>query len=140
MGEQALCCEIVASSYVYQPNYSYAGFMFSLHSDLTQVCYCGCRCAAQCLVRATPPREHPTGLFINLWPHSFHKIIYVYSICLVSTTCCDATITKYKRNTNIQELRTLLNALLIVVPLGLYSNTSRIYPAVDDSPISNGEV
>ena len=40
--------------------------------------------------------------------------MYLYSICLVSTTCCDATITLHKRNTNIQELRTLPNTLLIL--------------------------
>ena len=39
--------------------------------------------------------------------------MYLYSIFLVSTRCCNATITKYKRNTNIQELRTLLNPLLM---------------------------
>ena len=38
-----------------------------------------------------------------------HKIMYLYSIYLVSTTCCDATITLHKRNTNIQELCTLPN-------------------------------
>ena len=42
-------------------------------------------CAAQCLTRTTPPRDYPTVLFIVLWPHSFHKIMYLYSICLVST-------------------------------------------------------
>ena len=64
-------------------------------------CHCGCRCAAVCLVRATPPGEYPTLLFIGLWSHSFHKIMYFYSIefCLVSTMCCDATITKHKCNT-----------------------------------------
>ena len=31
----ALHCEIVASSYMCQPNHSYADFMFRLHSDLT---------------------------------------------------------------------------------------------------------
>ena len=31
MGEQALRCEIVVSSYMCQPNYSYADFMFHLH-------------------------------------------------------------------------------------------------------------
>ena len=36
VGEQALRCEMVASSYVYQPNHSYADFTFSLHSDLTR--------------------------------------------------------------------------------------------------------
>ena len=38
----------------------------------------------------------------------------LYSICLVSTTCCDTTITKHKHSTNIQELRTLLNPLLLL--------------------------
>ena len=32
MGEQALRCEIVVSSYVCQQNHSYADFMFRLHS------------------------------------------------------------------------------------------------------------
>ena len=31
----------------------------------------------------------------------FNNIMYLYSICLVSTTCCDATITKHMCNTNI---------------------------------------
>ena len=35
VGEQALRCEMVASSYVHQPNHSYAVFLFRLHSDLT---------------------------------------------------------------------------------------------------------
>ena len=38
---------------------------------------CGCKCAAQCLVRTTPPRGYLIVLFIGLWPHSFHKIMYV---------------------------------------------------------------
>ena len=95
MGEQALCYEMVASSYVYQPNRSYSQFMFSLHSDPTRAIV-----VAGVLHRVWS--ELPTGLFIGLWPHSFHKIMYLYSICLVSTMCCDATITKHKRNTNIQ--------------------------------------
>ena len=33
-------------------------------------------------------------------------------ICLVSTTCCDATIAQHKRNTNIQELRILPNTII----------------------------
>ena len=114
VGEQALRGEMMASSYVYQPNHSYADFTFSLHSDLIRaIVVAGTRCAALCLVRATPPRRYPTGLFIGLWPHSFHKIMYLYSICLVSTTCCDATIAQHKHNTNIQELRTLPNTLLL---------------------------
>ena len=36
VGKQALHCEMVASSYVHQPNHSYANFMFGLHSDLTR--------------------------------------------------------------------------------------------------------
>jgi hypothetical protein len=84
VGEQALCCEVVASSYMCLPNHSYADSIFRLHSDHT----CGCvvaGCAAQCLVRTTPPRDYPTVVFIGLWPHSFHKIMYFYSVCLVST-------------------------------------------------------
>ena len=34
VGKQALRCEMVVSSYVHQPNHSYANFMFSLRSDL----------------------------------------------------------------------------------------------------------
>ena len=36
VGERALCCEMVASSYECQPNHSYVDFMFGLHSDLTR--------------------------------------------------------------------------------------------------------
>ena len=108
IGEQALHYEMVASSYVCQPNHSYAESMFRLHSDHT----CGCVVAG--VLSDYQPRDYPTVLFIGLWPHSFHKIMYLYSICLVSTTCCDATITQHKRNTNIQELRTLPNTLLII--------------------------
>ena len=43
---------------------------------------------------------------------------YLYSICLVSTAGCDATIAQHKRNTNIQESSTLPNTLLVIV--GLY--------------------
>ena len=35
VGEQALHCERVASSYVCQPNHSYLDFMFRLHGDVT---------------------------------------------------------------------------------------------------------
>ena len=38
VGEQALHCEMVASSYVCQPNHSYAESMFHLHSDHTRGC------------------------------------------------------------------------------------------------------
>ena len=38
VGEQALHCEMVASSYVCQPNHSYAESMFRLHSDHTRGC------------------------------------------------------------------------------------------------------
>ena len=69
---------------------------------------CDCRCAhaAQCLVPAlaTSPIKgiiYPTVLFIGLWPHSFHKIMYI---------------TKRKHNTNIQELCSYssYNPLLII--------------------------
>ena len=57
----------------------YAVFMLSLHSDLTRavvvtdVLYS---------VRSELPHQGntPTVLFIGLWPHSFHKIVYLYSI------------------------------------------------------------
>ena len=87
--EQALHCEMAVSSYVCQPNHSYAESMFRLHSDHTR----GCVVAgvlpihSVCMTRTTPPRDYPTVLFIGLWPHSFHKIMYLYSICLVSTIC-----------------------------------------------------
>ena len=38
MGEQALHCEMVASSFVCQLNHSYAESMFRLHSDHTRGC------------------------------------------------------------------------------------------------------
>ena len=58
MGEQALCYEMVASSYMHQPNHSYysADFMFSLHSDPTRAIVVAGACAA------LSPREYPTGL------------------------------------------------------------------------------
>ena len=56
---------------------------------------CGCSCAAQTLVKTTPPREHR---LTHLWPHGFHKIMYLYSVCLVSTTYYDA---EHKCNINI---------------------------------------
>ena len=94
----ALCIEMVASFYMSQPNHSYADFMFSLHSDPTRAIV-----VAGVLHRVWSELPHQGSyLFIGLWPHSFHKIMYLYSICLVSTTCCDATITKHKHNTNIQ--------------------------------------
>ena len=85
VGEQVLCCEMVASSYVCQPSQSYADFMFCLHSDV-YTCPCGYRCTTQCQVRAVPPREYPT-LFTGLWPYSFHKSCTVQHL---SGTCCDA--------------------------------------------------
>ena len=36
VGEQALHCDMVASSYMCQPNHSYAESMFRLHSDHTR--------------------------------------------------------------------------------------------------------
>ena len=41
VGERALRCEMVASSYVCQPNHNYADFMFRLHSDPTRGAPCG---------------------------------------------------------------------------------------------------
>ena len=63
----------------------------------------------------TLPGEHPVVLLRSQWPQCLHKIMYLYSICLVSTTCCDATITQHKRNTNIHKLCTLPNTLLAIV-------------------------
>ena len=36
MGERALCCETMASSYECQPNHTYTDLMFRLHSDCTR--------------------------------------------------------------------------------------------------------
>ena len=62
MDEQALCCEMVVSSYMYQPNHSYADFMFRLHSDLTWFIVVKIADVLQCLVKTIPLREYPTGL------------------------------------------------------------------------------
>ena len=64
MGELALCFEMVASSYVHQPNNSYSHFMFSLHSDLTRVTgVAACRCAALCLHgQSYPTKGIPYGI------------------------------------------------------------------------------
>ena len=110
MGEQALCSEMVASSYVCQPNHS---SMFHLHSDHTR------GCVVVGVLHSVWPNYPTKGLpysinFIGLWPHSFHKIMYLYSICPVSTTYCDATIALHKRNTNIQELR-ILNPITLLL-------------------------
>ena len=56
-----------------------------------------------------PAKEYPTVLFIGWWPHSFHRIVYLYSICLVSTTCCDATIT------NISVILTYCSYVLFLI-------------------------
>ena len=118
MGELALRCETVASSYVHQPDHSYVVyFMFRLHSNLTHGgVVTGVLHSVWSELHA-PPSEYPRVLLLgltHLCPHNFHKIMYLYSICLVSTTCCDATISQHKRNTNIQELRTLPNTLLLI--------------------------
>ena len=108
MGEQALHCEMVASSFTCQPNHS---SMFCLHSDHTRG-----RVVAAVLhsIWPTNARDYPAVLFIGLWPQ-FHKIMYLYSICLVSTMCCDTTITLHKRNTNIQELCTLPGMISLTI-------------------------
>ena len=119
MGEQALHCEMVVSS-MCQPNHSYAESMSRLQWSCTWLC--GCRCAAPCLPHHVP-RDYPAVLFTGLWPHSFHKIMYLYSICLVSTThtCCEATITLHKHNTNIQELPTLPNSITLLIAPRVYN-------------------
>ena len=54
MGEQALHCEMVASSYVHQPYHSHADFMFHLHSDPTHaIVVAGMQHCVCCAV--TPP-------------------------------------------------------------------------------------
>ena len=111
---------MVASFYVCQPSHiphSYLHFMFSDLTSanvITDVLHC-----VWSTGQSYPTKGIPTVLFLGLWPHSFHKIMYLYSICLVSTTCCDATITKHECNTNIQEIRTLLNTLLLLGVRGL---------------------
>ena len=65
MGELALYFEMVVSFYVCQPNHSYSHFMFSLHSARAIVV---AGVLHLYLVRATPPREYLTVLFIGLWP------------------------------------------------------------------------
>ena len=107
MGEQALCCEMVASSYVCQPSQSYADFMFCLHSDV-YTCPYSYRCTTQCLVRAAPPREYPT-LLIGLWPYSSDKIMYCTAFV------CDANISQHKRDTSIHELRNTLLLIHVIV-------------------------
>ena len=92
VGKQALHCEMVASSYVHQPNYSYANFMFRLHSDLK------CTIVVADVMHSVwpePPQQGNTLQGWGSWPHSSHKIMYLYSICLASTTGCDATIAQH---------------------------------------------
>ena len=61
-----------------------------------------------------PTEGIPYSIIHRLVATQFHKklVMYWYSICLVSTMCCGATITEHKRNTNIHKLRTLLNPVL----------------------------
>ena len=84
MGERALRSETLASSYVYQPDHSYADFVFRLHSDLTHaIDVAGTRCAV-CTVSG---RNCPCTLSIIhrlvaiSW--SFHKIVHLS--CTAST-------------------------------------------------------
>ena len=116
VGELAPRFEMVASFYVCQPNHSYSHFMFS-YTVILHACHCGCRCTAvlHC-VRSELPHQ---GSTLQYYSYVCGHTIFIRScsICLVSTTCCDATITKHKRNSNIniQELRAPLNPLLIII-------------------------
>ena len=72
--------------------------MFCLHSDLTHAIV-----VLDVLhnVWSELPRQENT-LKDYSQACSFHKIMFLYSICLVSTTCCDATIAQHKRYTNTE--------------------------------------
>ena len=101
VGEQALRCEMVAPSYMCQPNHVSMCFVYTVIIHVAvwlQVC---------CTVSA-PQRDLSYSIIHRLvsGTHSFHEIMYLYSIYLylVSTTYCDPTIILHKRNTNIQEL------------------------------------
>ena len=86
VGEQALCCETMASSYVCQPNHSYSD---RLHSDHTHAIVVA---GVQHSIWSELPHQGNTLQYLTrLQPHCFHKIMYLYSICLVSTMWCDAT-------------------------------------------------
>ena len=113
VGEQALRCEMVASFYVHQPNHSYADSCFVYIVILHVLLWLQVHCTVS--GQSYPTKGLPYCIIHSLWPHSFYKIMYLYSICLVSTTCCDATISQHKHNTNIQELCTLPNTLLILL-------------------------
>ena len=102
-------------------NYNMQNPLFRLHSDHT----CGCVVAGvlhtgirKVWLDTKSGSNYPTmGLLCSIvdrlvWRHSFPKIMYLCSICLVSASCCDATITLHKHNTNIQELCT--NKLLLL--------------------------
>ena len=101
VGEQALCCEVEASSYVCQPSQSYAGFMFCLHSDV-YTCPCGFRCTTSEL----------KGV-----PYSIHRFVALKSCTVqhLSGTCCDANISQHKRNTNVHKLPNTLLLIHVIV-------------------------
>ena len=89
VGRSALHCEIVVSSYVCQPNHSYADFYVSFTQLL-------CPCV-----------EYSTVLFMGLWPHSFHNCTAFiwYLLCAVTPPShCISVI--------IHEFCTLPNTLL----------------------------
>ena len=88
---------MVVSFYMCQPNHSYSHFMFSLYSDLTRANVV--TDALHC-VWSELPHQGNTALFMYL---------YLYSICLVSITCCDATIT------NISAILTYRSYVLFLI-------------------------
>ena len=64
---------MVVSSYMCQPNHSYAESMFRLHSDHIRGCVIADVLHGVWVKLYTPPRDYPTVLFIGLWPRSFTK-------------------------------------------------------------------
>jgi hypothetical protein len=88
MGEQALRCEMVASSYVY---HSYAGFMFRLHSDPTRGCVHGCVCAA-CRVTVSSWSELPHQGTIYPTVLQYFSKACGHTVFTKSCTCTASTI------------------------------------------------
>ena len=77
-----------------------------------------------------PTKGLPCSIIHRLVATLFHKIMYLYSINLVSTsTCCDATITHAN---NIRELHTLPNSLLVAYVHNVILFYSQIYLLLHD--------
>ena len=82
-----------------------------------------------CILRIMHPAEYHI-VFIGPWSH---KIMYLYSICLVSTRCCDPTISQHKRNTNIHEFHTLPNTADCRLVVQLLEWTWHSHSTIDQS-------